>query len=1309
MSKSVHEEAEELNDYMSCDQHGPYEFPLRAAASTTLAVAEGTRQWTTVTTSLFTDNLVAPFVVGHCIPEGPVGTFVGGASGLAAGATTAVAVGGTMEACHYGRGYNITMQDFENAARNSWYLRYIFLRIPYCKGEFYRSRGRHLAILAALDSASTSLGMLLDYGFDASSSTKDPRVNDLVEKAMSGRGGKIFTSPAHEYKEPHDKAQEVEVRLDEYSFDIFNAAGVFGAKARAGGLEVLATHFIRSSARFSRDDLGRMATPSIFVYQTESQFNRSSSVKYGMHWLPRSTSKASQNVDIELTPFQAASFSGCVDGLRRVSRLFSGEALAQVLNHSVKGDIVIGANEQREALLTPVFMAIVGNRPECLDFLLGQELTDKEFLVDGHRSYLFFATLYNRVKCVQVLLKHRATTFIPQFSPFIIAAKGNLLAVLHLLYKHWKQHVANNEDELEMFVNLADDDGKTAAYHAANNGHKDALDRVVVDYNADFKTRRDALSSSNLKEDKYGGVLKLLVFGSIGVMCCVAFWANFTYGEINYSCIRYYDNILLQPYLVIFLNTIVFLFVQSGLDNITKTFYFSLALKDFLLIYFGVSKSEVNNANREEIKAVDEEEQCFDGFAELKAMVLGKGKERDPEKVEDFCFGFKHSRTTFVGRFLTVWENVSEGQSKKRYLNEVKTDEYYTGSDFCTQFFWIFFYIQFANAIVAIVVAFIKSDVASSRLSRWERYEDIFAVIVNSGVSSFVVSAYLIHIVRPEQIKTLREWLVQFLFQTPQFEEQPFLPELQRRLQNLAVFPVVNLVMGTLRPFLFLSGKYVVSTWYAATTFLWTLGFAISTVLFFAYLDGYTLVPTCLTAFAPLLLVALVQLYLGLGYFVRGMMTSGGFGPAGLPLSCGFATFWFAAVVAMIGFKLDFPVESQWLPWRAVAGIMWFTWLQNVFFGSIIHASVFNRPTSDPETCLSPNFFCYLLYGLPFLVGFSMYAWVTDVGSALSPFPFYSYFLMQQIWSFLSAGCLWWMTADYNNTTYGDNTYGHICMTIYGVIVSWWQSMLVVFVATKAYPSLTSYSLVMIPTYFFLFGAAMEHAYLYWKDPVRNKSGDLFPYRSNAWVVEKMIDQDFFYELWPISAGKSGSGNDHRSYLTLHWVDDPYVKTIEEMMASHYDLFEKEKRTFWRSLLAEAIIFLPGLFILPPIVTHVIPGLFVFAWISIPVMTLAYLSYYCSREDFHRNLPSVVRYFLRLQYEVSSRFVAIFLLQVLYNYSSILCSKSLPISPSDYIDVITFDYKIRTQSYCFFNSLWEGVGKAGEANARTIITFMAWL
>lgn len=108
-------------------------------------------------------------------------------------------------------------------------------------------------------------------------------------------------------------------------------------------------------------------------------------------------------------------------------------------------------------------------------------------------------------------------------------------------------------------------------------------------------------------------------------------------------------------------------------------------------------------------------------------------------------------------------------------------------------------------------------------------------------------------------------------------------------------------------------------------------------------------------------------------------------------------------------------------------------------------------------------------------------------------------------------------------------------------------------------------------------------------------------------------------------------------------------------------------------------------------------------------MTLAYLSYYCSREDFHRNFPSVVRYFLRLQYEVSSRFVAIFLLQVLYNYSSILYSKSLPISPSDYIDVITFDYKIRTQSYCFFNSLWEGVGKAGEANARTIITFMAWL
>lgn len=1215
-----------------------------------------------------------------------------------------------MEACHYGRGYNITLQDFESAAGNSWHLRYILLRIPYCKGDYYRFRGDHLAIIAALNGASSSLGMLLEYGFNTALSTKVGYINEAVEKAMAGRGGKIFTSPAHEYKEPKDTAQDVEVRVDEYSFDLFNAAGVFGAKARAGGLEALSAHFIRTG----RDHLGGMTKPSIVIYQTEEQFNKSNaSIKYGLHWVPRSSSKASQYTDLELTPFQAAAFSGCVDGLRRVSRLFSGDSLKTLLNHAVKCDIVIGSGDHSfaQALVTPVFMAIAGNQPDCLEFLISHESTDKNLCVDGHRSYLFFAALYNRVKCLQVLLRHKATDFTPQFSPFIVAAKDNQLAALHLIYRHWKEDKTKSEDDVELFVNFADDDGKTAAYHAANNGHKDALDRVVVDYNADFKTRRDALSSSNLEGDKYGHSLKFLVFAIIGLTCCVAFWLNYTYGEINYNCIRYYDNILLQPYLVIFLNTVVFLFVQSGLDNATKTFYFSLAIKDFFLIYFGISKSEVNNANRAEIKAVDEEEQCtgFDGFASLKEMVMGKGKEKDPETVEDFCFGFKHSRTTFIGRLLTVWENVSEGQSKTRYLNEVKTDEYYTGSDFCTQFFWIFFYVQFANAAIAIIVAFIKSDAASTRLSSWARYEDIFAVIVNSGVSSFVVSAYLIHVVRPAQVKMLREWVVQFIFQTPQFEEQPFLPELQRRLFNLCLFPIFNTVSGVLffsfwlfasvfRTFLGLSGKFVSVAFYAATHFMWTLGFATSTVLFFAHLDGSSLVPTCLTAFAPLLLVALVQLYLGVFVFFRGL-NIGGRGPMLFSGLNGMATFFFAAVVAMIGFKLDYPVEAQWLPWRAIAGVAWFTLIWNSSFNFLLLAD-----HSSDGPILNPNFLCYILYGLPFVIGFSMYAWVGDVGSSMSPFPFYSYFLAQQMCSFIGSflillpGELFWRGVEEFEKGLG----GHFTLCIYGIFISWWQSMLVVFVATKAYPVLTSYSLVMIPTYVFLFGAAAEHCLCFLFDGGQRTK---FPYRSLAWVNQQMLGPSFFYNEDP------DGYNYFDAYLQgyVPRIPDPYVVTMKEEMANHFDLFEKEKRTFWRSLFAEVLIFFPALFVLPPIVTHVIPGLFVFAWISLPVLLLAFLSYSCSREDFHRHLPSVVRYFLRLQYEVSSRFVAIFLLQVLYNYSAILYSKSLPISSSDYIDVITFDYKIRTQSYCFFSSLWEGVGKTGEANARTIITFMAWL
>ena len=169
-----------------------------------------------------------------------------------------------------------------------------------------------------------------------------------------------------------------------------------------------------------------------------------------------------------------------------------------------------------------------------------------------------------------------------------------------------------------------------------------------------------------------------------------------------------------------------------------------------------------------------------------------------------------------------------------------------------------------------------------------------------------------------------------------------------------------------------------------------------------------------------------------------------------------------AFFLSSVAYKFDDPVGSAWIQWRGLAGLVWCAVLVGIL------GAVAGEPHSQDE--LFQNFPLtrnWWIYGLPFAVGFSIYAWKQDVGGL---FPTYSYFIMQQVWSPAFSIIEFIASLDPNGWKVGG-----LVQSCNGMFFSWWQSMLIVFVHDGTYPLLTKYSLVLIPTYLGLFLSAAEH------------------------------------------------------------------------------------------------------------------------------------------------------------------------------------------------------------------------------------------
>lgn len=142
----------------------------------------------------------------------------------------------------------------------------------------------------------------------------------------------------------------------------------------------------------------------------------------------------------------------------------------------------------------------------------------------------------------------------------------------------------------------------------------------------------------------------------------------------------------------------------------------------------------------------------------------------------------------------------------------------------------------------------------------------------------------------------------------------------------------------------------------------------------------------------------------------------------------------------------------------------------------------------------------------------------------------------------------------------------------------------------------------------------------------------------------------------------------------------------------------KEIKGIWR------VVWVFGLFLLVPFLTHIVPSSVLYCWVWIfvalalsalcavfvffisGVSLLDRLLVYCSKKK-NKEEPDnrILCYFGEIAAEVVLRFFFVFTVQTLYNYSFLAYKFPIPMTPQQYMSVIMTDYHLRSQTHCFYS------------------------
>jgi hypothetical protein len=177
--------------------------------------------------------------------------------------------------------------------------------------------------------------------------------------------------------------------------------------------------------------------------------------------------------------------------------------------------------------------------------------------------------------------------------------------------------------------------------------------------------------------------------------------------------------------------------------------------------------------------------------------------------------------------------------------------------------------------------------------------------------------------------------------------------------------------------------------------------------------------------------------------------------------------------------------------------------------------------------------------------------------------------------------------------------------------------------------------------------------------------------------------------------------------LKRAWQDDE--RTVSWRVCS----FEGQ---FKVSFLAKAITLFLSLLVvimIPPFLTHIVPGVLLYGWILVVGLVVFQFSKFVfstvvlpmfafggkvSNTQEARDLRVVMRHVWHLLSKVLQRFVFIFLMQTLFNYSALYYG-----GRDEYLVVVGHEFNLRSQSYCFFTKGMQ------ETKLRGTLMLLSWL
>ena len=133
---------------------------------------------------------------------------------------------------------------------------------------------------------------------------------------------------------------------------------------------------------------------------------------------------------------------------------------------------------------------------------------------------------------------------------------------------------------------------------------------------------------------------------------------------------------------------------------------------------------------------------------------------------------------------------------------------------------------------------------------------------------------------------------------------------------------------------------------------------------------------------------------------------------------------------------------------------------------------------------------------------------------------------------------------------------------------------------------------------------------------------------------------------------------------------------------------------------------------IPPFLTHIVPGVLLYGWILVVGLVLFQFAKFVfstvvlpmfafggkvSNTQEARDLRVVMRHVWHLLSKVLQRFVFIFLIQTLFNYSALYYGRD------EYLFVVGHEFNLRSQSYCFFTKGMQ------ETKLRGTLMLLSWL